>query len=472
MVPEGQPGAIAQLGGASRLVVEATLAVADLVQAMQHEIGGGPRVLGRPFLSAIRFFSAPAYLGVRGVTRLVGACVELALAALAPLDGAGSALDAGTALAVLNGVLGDYLAETGNPLAIPMVLRHDGEHLALERRALRARFPHAPRKVLVVLHGSCRHDRSPYGSGRDGLSAIARELGHARIDLLYNTGLHVAANGRALAALLERLVAAWPVRVDEIALVGHSMGGLVARSAAHAGEEAAHAWRGRLRTLVCIASPHHGAPLERAGSWVDLLLGASRYSAPLARLGQIRSAGVTDMRFGSVLEEHRDPRGRFVHPRDVRRTLRLPARVRCFAIAATRTTSPGERRYASDGLVPVDSALGRHARSELTLAFDDTWIGFGMGHLDVLGRAEVHAVVRAWLSSRDARSFARGERGVTSHSETRTAPRIARGGRPRSNRGDAPPPDPPPARGSRSRRSRRAARRRSRATEASRGGRG
>jgi len=396
----GGPGALAQLGGASRLAIEATLAVVDVVEAMQREIGGGPRLLGRPFLSAVRLFSAPAYLGIRGVTRAVGAGLELALHSAGSLGAAAPAIAAEGVLAVLNGVLGDHLAETANPLAIEMALRHQGTRLALEREALRARFPDAPRKLLVFAHGSCRHDRSgsDRGGDGDGLSAVARDLGFARIDVRYNTGLHVSTNGRSAARLLERLVAAWPVPVEEVAFVGHSMGGLVARSAAHAAEEAAHAWRGKLRTLVCIASPHHGAPLERAGSWIDIALGATAYSAPLARLGKIRSAGVTDMRFGSVLDEHRDTRGRFGHPRDVRRSLRLPRGVRCFTIAATRTTTPGAHRYASDGVVPVDSALGRHARPDLTLAFDDTWIGFGMGHVEVLDRAEAHAVLREWLS--------------------------------------------------------------------------
>jgi pimeloyl-ACP methyl ester carboxylesterase len=399
VAPRAPPKAVEQLGGASRLAVEATVAIADLVEAMQEEIGGGPRVLGRPFLSALRLFSAPVYRGVRGVTRLVGAGVDRAVELVAPLGPAGGALDADAALAVLNGVLGDHLARTGNPLAIEMTLRHEGERLVLERDALRAHFPAAARKLLVTLHGSCRHDRQGCAAGSgDGLSALARELGFARVDLLYNTGLHVSENGRAFAALLERLVAAWPEAVDEVALVGHSMGGLVARSAAHAAEVEGHAWRNRLRRLVSIASPHHGAPLERAGSWVDVLLGVSRYSAPFARLGRIRSAGVTDLRFGAVLDDHRDPRGRFEGPRDVRRALRLPADVRCFAIAATRSLGPGQRRYASDGLVTVDSALGRHARPELTLAFDDTWVGFGMGHVEVLGRPETLAVVRGWLS--------------------------------------------------------------------------
>lgn len=392
-------GAVDQLRGAGRLAVEATLAVADLVEAMQHGIGGGPRALGSPFLRAGRFFSAPVYAAVRAVTRLVGAGAELALAAGARL-GRTRTIEADTALAILNGVVGDHLAESGNPLAIEMALRHRGERLVLERGALRARFPSAPRKLLVFLHGSCRHELPRCAPGQDALSAIARDLGFARVDVRYNTGLHVFANGQACAALLERLVAAWPVALEELALVGHSMGGLVARSAAHAAEVEGHAWRGKLRTLVCIASPHHGAPLERAGSWVDVLLGASRYSRPLARVGKIRSAGVTDLRFGSVLDEHRDPSGRFGTPRDVRRRLSLPPGVRCFAIAATRTARPGERRYASDGIVPVESALGRHARPELTLAFDDTWIAFGMGHVDVLEHAETHAVLRRWLSHR------------------------------------------------------------------------
>ncbi|HEY6099101.1 MAG TPA: alpha/beta hydrolase, partial [Anaeromyxobacter sp.] len=177
--------------------------------------------------------------------------------------------------------------------------------------------------------------------------------------------------------------------------------GLVSRGACHYGEAAGQAWRRKLRALVCLGSPHHGAPLERGGHWVDLLLGISRYSAPLARLGKIRSAGVTDMRFGYVLDEHWEGRDRFAHGRDGRTPLELPAGVQCFAIAATRAPRGGGR-LPGDGLVPVDSALGRHARPELTLGFPEAhqWIAHGMGHFGLLGRAEVYAKIRSWLSSR------------------------------------------------------------------------
>jgi hypothetical protein len=180
-------------------------------------------------------------------------------------------------------------------------------------------------------------------------------------------------------------------------MVTHSMGGLVARSACHYAALARAEWPRHLRHLVFLGTPHHGAPLERGGHWVDALLGVSRYAAPLARLGKIRSAGVTDLRFGHVLDEHRDARGRFAWGGDRRRELRLPAGVRCYAIAGTRTRGPGGK-LSGDGLVPVASALGRHPNPALTLAFDETWIGFGTGHLELLDRPEVHAVIRGWLA--------------------------------------------------------------------------
>jgi pimeloyl-ACP methyl ester carboxylesterase len=389
------------LRGASRLAIEATRSVTDLVEAMHVTIGGGPAVLGRPLEGPTRLATGLVYKTIRGVTQLVGAGIDLALAQLGPLLGdsvPGAEREA--LLAVLNGVLGDYLSDTNNPLAIATRLRHDGHALALEPEALRAAFPKPSRKLVILVHGSCMHDRHWLRLGHDHGAALARDLGYTPLYVHYNSGLHISANGRALAALLEALVTAWPLPIDEVAIVGHSMGGLVARSACHSAEAAHHRWRGALRRLVCVGSPHHGAALERGGNWIDVLLGVSRYSAPLARLGQIRSAGVTDLRYGNVLDEHWHGRDRFARGPDTRTALALPDGVDCYAIAAS--TSPGAQpaqRLAGDGLVSVDSALGRHARPELTLAFPvaHQWIGFGMGHLDLLGRPEVYETIRRWL---------------------------------------------------------------------------
>jgi hypothetical protein len=72
--------------------------------------------------------------------------------------------------------------------------------------------------------------------------------------------------------------------------------------------------------------------------------------------------------------------------------------VECYAIAASTATGP-RRKLPGDGLVSVDSALGRHRQPELTLAFPEAhqWIGFGMGHFELLNRAEVYATLRRWL---------------------------------------------------------------------------
>jgi hypothetical protein len=200
--------------------------------------------------------------------------------------------------------------------------------------------------------------------------------------------------------MLDRLVAEWPVPLEELVILAHSMGGLVSRSACHYGEVAGHAWRRELRKLICLGSPHHGAPLERGGHWVDVLLGVSRYSAPLARLGKIRSAGVTDMRFGSVLDEDWEGRDRFGPCEDCRRPLALPAGVECYAIAATTASGPSDK-LPGDGLVPANSALGRSEHSELVLRFPEghQWIAFAAAHLDLLDRADVYATIKSWLAA-------------------------------------------------------------------------
>jgi len=392
---------VEDLRGASRLAIDATRGVTDLVEAMHRTIGGGPALLGRPLDGPTRLLTGLVYQSIRGVTRLVGASIDVALAQLAPLLGESvPGPEREAMLAVLNGVLGDYLHETGNPLAIPMRLRRDGQPLVLEPQALRAVLPNATGRLLVLVHGSCLHDRQWLRLGHDHGAALARDLGYTPLYLHYNSGLHISTNGRMLATQLEEIVAVWPVPLDELVLVGHSMGGLVSRSACRAGETAGHGWRGKLRALVCLGSPHHGAALERGGNWIDVLLGLSRYSAPFARLGKIRSAGVTDLRFGNVLDEHWEGRDRFAPGRDTRSALPLPDGVACYAVAGTTAAQPAAR-LPGDGLVSVDSALGRHARAELSLAFPEhhQWIGFGIGHLELLGRSEVYHTIRRWLST-------------------------------------------------------------------------
>jgi pimeloyl-ACP methyl ester carboxylesterase len=377
------------LRGASRLAVEATKAIADLVQAMHRRIAG-------PFA----VFSELTYASVRGVASLVGAGIDSALAQLAPLVGdraAGPEREA--VIAALNGVLGDYLEATGNPLAVPMRLRRAGQPLELQPDALRRAFPDAGAKLLVLVHGSSMFDLQWRRADQDYGEALAK-LGYTSVYLHYNSGLHVSTNGRAFAALLEALAHAWPAQLDELTLLGHSMGGLLARSACQVASAANHRWPAKLRNLICLGSPHHGAPLERYGHLFETILGVSSYSAPLARLARIRSAGVTDLRFGNVRDEDWQGHDRFKSGGDRRVPLPLPEGVRCFALAGTTAQALGDP-LPGDGLVPVDSALGRHERPELTLAFPEAHrsIVTATGHLDLLGSPRVYQVLEGWLQT-------------------------------------------------------------------------
>jgi pimeloyl-ACP methyl ester carboxylesterase len=284
-------------------------------------------------------------------------------------------------------------------------VRRGGVPLPGEREALAAAIPQAGGKLVVLLHGLCMNDLQWKRKRHEHGAALARDLAYTPVYLHYNSGLHVSANGRAFAELLDTLVQLWPVPLTELVLIGHSMGGLVARSAFHYGALARHEWVGRVNKLIFIGTPHHGAPLERGGNWVDMLLGASPYSAPLARLGKIRSAGITDLRFGNLVDEDWNKRDRFARGGDRRVAVPLPQGVACYAIAATTGKTPGDLsdRLIGDGIVPLQSALGRHADPRVALTFDESrqWVAYGINHLDLLSRPEVYAKIKQWLASPD-----------------------------------------------------------------------
>ncbi len=389
------------LRGAARLVVEATTNVTEVVEAMHTTIAAGPSVLGQPLEAPARAVNALVYGSIRGVTRLVGKGIDLALAQLEPLLGASSpSTERAAVVAALNGVLGDHLAETGNPLAVDMRLCREGQPLSLDAASLQSAMPGAGRKLLVLLHGLCMNDRLWARKGHDHGEALAKDLGFTPVYLHYNTGLHISVNGRAFDAIMQALVDAWPEPIDELVLLGHSMGGLVARSACHYGEARPEgSWRSKVTRLVCLGTPHHGAPLERGGNVLEVLAGVSRYSAPLARLGKLRSAGITDLRHGSYLDAHWAGRDRFEPAGDTRKGAALPEGVACYAVAGTLSPE-GTATPGLDGMVPVASALGRHDNPRFDLGFHDdhTKIAYGTGHIDLLGAAEVYRTIAGWLA--------------------------------------------------------------------------
>jgi len=388
------------LRGIGRLAGDATTGITDLVEAMHHTIVRTPGILGKPPAGRTRGITGLVYGTVRGVTRLVGGGIDALLGRLDAMVGERpSSPERDAMLAALNGVLGDYLESSGNPLAIPMRLRSAGTPLAMSKAALAAAFPQPARHVLVLVHGLCMNDLQWARHGHDHGVALARELGCTPLYLHYNTGRRISANGRDFADLMEALSREWPCAIEQLAIVGHSMGGLVARSACHYATLAGHAWVQRLHRMVFLGTPHLGSPLERAGTRADFLMELSPYSAPFARLGKVRSAGIKDLGHADLRDEDWHASATV---RARRASVALPAGVRCYALAASRQErpSPAGAKTRSDGLVPVDSALGRStdAARDLGLPEAQSWVGYGMRHFDLLNHPDVYERIRRWTA--------------------------------------------------------------------------
>lgn len=388
MTPPKPPARSADLRGAVRLATDATAGLTGLVEAVHERIARLPGFKPPAQAGRTRGITGLVYKTVRGVTRVAGGSIDALLGLLAPVLGTGQGgAEREAIVAALNGVLGDYLVTTGNPLATPMTLRVAGPATA---------------RVVVLAHGLCMNDLQWQRDGHDHGSALHRDLGYTPVYLRYNTGQHISVNGRALATQLQELLDRWPVPVQRLVLLGHSMGGLVSRSAVHHARAAGLPWADQLTDMVFLGSPHHGAPLERAGNWVDIVLGATPYAAPFARLGKVRSAGITDLRHGNLLDEDWLGRDRFARTGDRRQPVPLPRGVRCFTAAATTGGQRGDMkdRLLGDGLVPLDSALGHHADAARTLAFararQRTFTG--VNHLDLLSDAGVYQQLRRWLA--------------------------------------------------------------------------
>lgn len=386
---------LADLRGATRMALDASAGIVNIVESMHRTVQRVPGPLGKKTTDSTRGITGLVYRTVRGSMRLVGTGIDRALAPMEQLLPEGESTPKRDAyLAVVNGVYGDYLARTGNPLALDMALRLRGRPVDPSdptSSLAAAGFPAPTGKVLVLIHGLCLSDLQWTRKEHDHGESLARELGYTPLYLRYNTGLSIADNGPALASLLETLLEAWPAPLEDVAIVGHSMGGLVARSALHHAIESGHAWPRRLGPMVFLGTPHHGALLERGGHGLDFLMELSPYSAPFTRIGKLRSAGIKDLRHGTVA------------PGD-HQFVQLPAEVKCYAIGALLATgrAAASDRLIGDGLVPLDSALGRHKDAARTLAIPPQrqWIARGTGHLDLLSRAEVYRQLHKWLAEK------------------------------------------------------------------------
>jgi pimeloyl-ACP methyl ester carboxylesterase len=301
-------------------------------------------------------------------------------------------------IAAITGLRGDALEEEGSPLAQPMAVRVAGEPVRLEPDALAAAFPNATPRIVVFLHGLMETEFS-WGTGETYGTRLERELGYTPMTVRYNSGLRISRNGRCLSELMEELVAAWPVEVECIALVGHSMGGLVARSACHCAVKKEADWVSRVKRSVSLGTPHMGAPLEQAVHVLSAGLARLPETRPFANFLRLRSGGIRDLRQGSLVDEDwRDCDPDALRAAACAEVPLLEGATHCFVSATvTRSDRHPVGRLIGDTLVLKPSATGR-SRSR-RIPFEEEYgmhVG-GTNHFALLNHPAVYEKLRAWL---------------------------------------------------------------------------
>ena len=285
----------------------------------------------------------------------------------------------------VNGLIGDRLLRERPQLAIPMAVRLHGADVGLEPDDLAAAYPEATGRLVLFLHGLCENE-SYFRRGRERMGTTYAEmlagLGWTPLMLRANTGLPLRENGAALTALVQRVVDAWPVPVSRIALVGHSLGGLVIRAAGAVADGVEDPWRDRVSDVITLGTPHLGAPIAWGIGHGSRGLGRLPETAAFGRILDWRSQGVHDLVAG--LAEDVPP---------------LPhARYRLVAATLTASQRHPVGDLVGDLLVRPRSAYGRDRRGrELFPGAEVLHVGRS-DHFDLLNHPEVHAAMRRWLA--------------------------------------------------------------------------
>ncbi len=324
------------------------------------------------------------------------------------MSASNQAIDA--VIGAVNGVFGDFLARERNPLAIEFGFRADRRRLALTADSLSAAYPDATPRLAVFIHGLCCDERAwdffadrhwpDEAAPQNYASRLRGALGYTPLYVRYNSGRHISESGEDFALALEQLVQNWPTPIEKLALIGHSMGGLVARSASHHALELGLAWPEKVTQLICLGSPHHGADLEKFGNVATALLGALDITRPIATAINARSSGIKDLRHGSLRKED-------WHERDPDALLgdeRLPAlllpKAAYHYVGATMGATPDHRRgrMLGDGLVRSASASGRHRDPKRSVAHTEGHILCKLHHMQLLNHPDVYAHLARWLA--------------------------------------------------------------------------
>jgi len=425
-VPHDAPGPLARRQAPEITRHEELKAVGDLgafavelltdrIEELHHAVSARSFSAVGPMADPVRavhdLVSAAVYGGVRGAGGAAARSVAAAVARFTPehAEPISDTASGSAARSALNGLIGDLLEAEESPLAIPMAARLAGRDVPPTELMLREAFPDATPRIAIYLHGLgetesvwwWRARKAGHGPVIPMTERLQADLGFTSVQVRYNSGLRIGENGSRLATLLHALTEAWPVDVREVALIGHSMGGLVARGALRAGELGGHPWVQHVRHVVGLGTPHHGAPLEKGVNLASFALRSVPEAAPIASVLDTRSQGIKDLAFGAIAEEQWRERDGSALLADYREAITLPAHVRLHAVAATLAHDPRHAISSAFGdiLVRLDSATGEHRRHGLGVRAEDRAHVGGLTHFDLPSDPQVYRYVRDWLAS-------------------------------------------------------------------------
>ena len=311
------------------------------------------------------------------------------------------------AVGALNGLYGDHLQQRGSPLALELGLRRHGRDVPMTPASLAAAYPDASPRIAVFLHGlgetedawrgvrltsgARTEPRVPFGA------RLQDDLDFTPVYVRFNSGLHISDNGRVLDALLASLAEHWPVAAAEFVLIGHSMGGLVARSACHQGGERDARWAQLVRHVFCLGSPHLGADLEKGVHGLSWALARVPESRAIGGLLRSRSAGIKDLRFGSCAED--DWRDLDLDAFFTDRCAEVPflPDAQYYFVGATLADGPLGHALG-DLLVRIPSASGKGKHRVVPFPEHNGHTLAGLTHFDLLDHPAVYEQLRRWIS--------------------------------------------------------------------------
>lgn len=378
---------IKELRALASLLGEATVKATDLVEDFHKEVVNPPFLPNTAVQKIISDVMGFTFDNIRKVTRFVNKSIDFGFSHLNQEKN----LSVGEGwksqvFSALCGIMGDYLAAENSPLAIKMELKSNA--------------PLVRPRLLLMVHGLCMNDELWTWKAHNHGEAIAKVLGMDCLYLHYNTGRHISENGRDFDILLEKWLAERGIATEEIMILTHSMGGLLTRSALYQAGARGATWPNLVKKVFFLGTPHHGAPMERLGSYVDFIFAAVPYLTPFARLGKVRSKGIEDLRFGNIVAEDWENLDDVSRLCDHRHVFDLPPNIDFYAIAAAlcKSDTDYKSRFLGDSLVQIESALGQHkeAKKCLNIPAENMLTIYEANHLELLSHLDAYAQLLLW----------------------------------------------------------------------------